>query len=158
VVVGDWGPGSQPRRYVVCFNPEEAKRDAATREAILDSLRTKLQQGDKGLVGNAGYRRFLAPPQDGHFEIDPTRLAEDARFDGLYVLRTKSELPTYRLPSHTGSSGRLRPFSEPRNPFWRRGRSTISPMTSAGVTAEWDDIVRDLDRVEQMTVHPPYQA
>jgi Transposase DDE domain len=93
VVVGDWGPGCHPRRYVVCFNPEEASRDAALREAILDSLRTKLQQGDKGLVGNAGYRRFLAAPKNGHFEIDPARVTEDARFDGIYVLRTNSKLP-----------------------------------------------------------------
>jgi hypothetical protein len=33
----------------------------------------KLQQGDKGLVGNAGYRRFLATPREGHFEIDADR-------------------------------------------------------------------------------------
>ena len=32
VAVGDWGPGSKPSRYVVCFNPDEAKRDAATRD------------------------------------------------------------------------------------------------------------------------------
>src|SRR5271165_6749556 len=93
VVVGDWGPGSKPRRYVVCFNPEEAKRDAAKRAATLDSLRTALQQGDKQLVANAGYRRFLATPREGHFEIDPERVAEDARFDGLYVLLTNSKLP-----------------------------------------------------------------
>ncbi len=93
VVVGDWGPGCKPRRYVVCFNPEEAKRDAAAREVILDSLRGKLQEGDKQLVGNAGYRRFLATPREGHFAIDPARVAEDARFDGLYVLRTNSKLP-----------------------------------------------------------------
>ena len=94
VVVGDWGPGCKPRRYVVCFNPEEAKRDAAAREVILDSLRGKLQEGDKQLVGNAGYRRFLATPREGHFAIDPARVAEDARFDGLYVLRTNSKLPS----------------------------------------------------------------
>lgn len=93
VVVGDWGAGSKPRRYVVCFNPDEAKRDAATRAAIVDSLREALKQGDKQLVGNVGYRRYLATPHEGHFEIDAKRVAEDARFDGLYVLRTNSKLP-----------------------------------------------------------------
>lgn len=48
VVVGDWGPGTKPRRYVVCFNPAEACRDAAAREATVASLRTKLKAGDKG--------------------------------------------------------------------------------------------------------------
>ena len=55
------------------------------RAAIIDSLHAKLQQGDKQLVGNAGYRRFLATPSEGHSEIDAARIAEDARFDGLYV-------------------------------------------------------------------------
>ena len=58
------------------------------------SLRTKLKAGDKELVGNAGYRRFLATPQEGHFEIDAARIADDARFDGLHVLRTNSTLNT----------------------------------------------------------------
>ena len=94
VMVGDWGSQCKPRRYVVCFSPEQAQRDAAARAAILDSLRMKLHQGDKGLVGNAGYRRFLATPREGHFEIDADRRAEDAGFDGLYVLRTNSKLST----------------------------------------------------------------
>jgi len=64
------------------------------REAILLSLGDKLKHGDKGLVGNAGYRRFLATPRDDHFEIDPDRVAEDARFDGIYVLRTNTKLDT----------------------------------------------------------------
>jgi len=54
----------------------------------------RLQRGDKQLVGNTGYRRFLAPPREGHFEIDARRVEEDARFDGLYVLRTNSKLPS----------------------------------------------------------------
>src|SRR5256885_8228696 len=29
VTVGNWGPTAKPRRYIVCFNPDEAKRDAA---------------------------------------------------------------------------------------------------------------------------------
>ena len=94
VIAGDWGPGTKPRRYVVCFNPVEARRDAAVREAIVASLRTKLKAGDKELVGNAGYRRFLATPQEGHFEVDAARIADDARFDGLHVLRTNSTLNT----------------------------------------------------------------
>jgi hypothetical protein len=94
VIVGDWGPGTKPRRYVVCFNPAEARRDAAAREATVASLRTKLKAGDKELVGNAGYRKFLATPREGHFEIDAERIADDARFDGLHVLRTNSTLNT----------------------------------------------------------------
>ena len=47
------------RRYIVCYNPQEAKKDAAEREAILKSLEDKLKESPGSLVGNQGYRRFL---------------------------------------------------------------------------------------------------
>jgi Acyl-CoA dehydrogenase, N-terminal domain len=68
--------------------------DVASSEEIVRSLAAKLDHGDKGLVGNAGYRRFLATPGEDHFEIDPDRVADDARFDGLYILRTTGKLDT----------------------------------------------------------------
>jgi hypothetical protein len=80
------------RRYVVCRNLNEAKRDAEVREAVLRSLRKSLRGGDKALVGNSAYRRYLKTPDDKHFEIDEKRVAEDARYDGLYVLRTNMHL------------------------------------------------------------------
>jgi DDE family transposase len=45
------------RRDVVCLNEEEARQDAADREAIVAALREPLRCGDKSLVGNQGYRR-----------------------------------------------------------------------------------------------------
>jgi Transposase DDE domain len=80
------------RRYVVCRNLAEAKRDAEVREAVLRSLRTHLARGDKALVGNSAYRRYLKTPHEKHFEIDEKRVTEDARYDGLYVLRTNMKL------------------------------------------------------------------
>jgi len=80
------------RRYVVCRNLNEAKRDAKVREAVLRGLRESLRGGDKALVGNSAYRRYLKTPDDKHFEIDDRRVAEDARYDGLYVLRTNMRL------------------------------------------------------------------
>ena len=47
------------RRYIVCRNREEMKKDAAARAAILAALERQLKKGDKTLVGNKGYRRFL---------------------------------------------------------------------------------------------------
>ena len=80
------------RRYVVCRNLNEAKRDAEVRAAVLRSLRESLRGGDKALVGNSAYRRYLKTPDDKHFEIDDKRVAEDERYDGLYVLRTNTRL------------------------------------------------------------------
>jgi Transposase DDE domain len=82
----------EKRRYVVCRNLAEAKRDAEVREEVLRSLREGLRRGDKALVGNSAYRRYLKTPIEGHFEIDEKRVAEDARYDGLYVLRTNMGL------------------------------------------------------------------
>lgn len=42
------------RRYVECYNAEQARKDACDREAILDGLREKLSRGEKVLVGNKG--------------------------------------------------------------------------------------------------------
>lgn len=78
------------RRYIVCRNSTEAARDAADREAIVAGLRQALRHGDKALVGNRGYRRFLKAPVGDGFTIDEARIAEDARFDGIFVLRTNT--------------------------------------------------------------------
>lgn len=81
----------EDRRYVVCLNPEQARRDAATRQAIIDSLREALKQGDKSLVGNKGYRRYLRPTGKA-FVIDEAKAREEERFDGKWVLRTNTTL------------------------------------------------------------------
>ena len=80
------------RRYIVCRNREEMKKDAAARATILAALERQLKKGDKSLVGNKGYRRFLATPDDDHFVIDRAKAEEDAKFDGIFVLRTNTNL------------------------------------------------------------------
>ncbi len=82
----------EDRRYVVCFNPEQAEKDRQDRQAILDKLEQKLKSGAKGLIPNGGYRRFLKATK-GAVEIDRARVKEDERYDGKYVLRTTTDLP-----------------------------------------------------------------
>jgi hypothetical protein len=82
----------QGRRYIVCRNLAEAEAAARTREDVVASLRARLRQGDKSLVGNSAYRRYLKTPDPQHFAIDEARIAEEARYDGLYVLRTNTRL------------------------------------------------------------------
>ncbi len=48
------------RRYIVCLNAEERRKDANDRTAIVAHLRQQLTRGAKSLVGNKGYRRDLA--------------------------------------------------------------------------------------------------
>jgi hypothetical protein len=78
------------RRYVVCLNEEERRKDAHDRQAIVAHLRQQLRQGDKRLVGNKGYRRYLKVEGEGHFQIDEAQVKAEARYDGLWVLRTNT--------------------------------------------------------------------
>ena len=80
------------RRYILCRNHQQATQDAATRDAILTSLERQLAKGDKALVANTGFRRFLKTEGHGHFAIDPAKAEADARFDGVFVLRTNTDL------------------------------------------------------------------
>jgi transposase len=79
------------RRYIVCLNEEERRKEARDREAIIKSLREALKRGDKSLVGNKGYRRYLKVQGGSHFEIDEKALVSEARYDGLFVLRTDTD-------------------------------------------------------------------
>src|ERR1700675_1394487 len=78
------------RRYVVCLNEEERRKDAHDREAIVAHLKEQLRQGDKSLVGTKGYRRYLKVQGDHHFAIDEKQIKTEARYDGLWVLRTNT--------------------------------------------------------------------
>ena len=79
------------RRYIVCLNPKEARKDQADREAIVASLEEQLKKGAKTLVGNRGFRRYLKSGK-GAFSIDQEKVKQDARFDGKWLLTTNTKL------------------------------------------------------------------
>ena len=78
------------RRYVVCLNEEERRKDAHDREAIVAHLKEQLRNGDKSLVGNKGYRRYLKVEGSAHFVIDEKQVKAEERYDGIWVLRTNT--------------------------------------------------------------------
>ncbi len=78
----------QDRRYVVCLNEEQRRKDAADRQAIVEHLREQLKQGDKELIGNKGYRKYLQVKSAEHFSIDEAKVKAEARYDGQWVLQT----------------------------------------------------------------------
>jgi hypothetical protein len=80
------------RRYIVCRNHQEAEKDAADRNSILAALERQLAKGDKALVGNTGYRRYLKTISEDHFAIDRDKVEEEKKFDGVFVLRTNTDL------------------------------------------------------------------
>src|SRR5215469_4912571 len=162
------------RRYVVCRNLTEAKRDAEVREAVLRSLRAHLARGDKTLVGNSAYRRYLKTPDDKHFEVDEKRVAEDGRHDGLYVLRTNMRLDAlavmlrYRELLKVEDIFRTVKSILDTRPIYHqtdaaiRGhvfcsflalvlRKTLDDhLAAARIKPEWGQLLRDLDHLQEI--------
>jgi hypothetical protein len=84
VMVGD-------RRYIICLNEDQAKKDALDRQHIVASLKRKLRQGQKSLVGNKGYRKYLKS-SGTTFQIDEDKIKAESRYDGKWVLTTNTDL------------------------------------------------------------------
>jgi len=160
------------RRYIVCLNEDQARKDAADREAILSSLREKLKQGDKALVGNKGYRRYLKTTGE-RFEIDEQKVLAEARYDGKWVLRTNTDLPAeevalkYKQLWMVESLFRtLKSVLETRPIYHKRDETILghvfcsflafvlmkelqSRAERLGYALEWADVIRDLDRLQE---------
>ncbi len=78
-------------RYIVCLNEKQARKDAADRQAIIDSLQEKLKSNPKSLVGNKGYRKYLKLEKDT-VAVNQEKIEEEARYDGKWVLKTNTTL------------------------------------------------------------------
>ena len=62
-------------RYIVCRNEAEAEKDRRDRQAIVGALQDALRRGEKVLIGNAAYRRYLRKRSVvWAFEIDVGKL------------------------------------------------------------------------------------
>jgi transposase len=79
------------RRYIVCLNERQARKEAADRQAIIDALEEKLRTNPKSLVGNKGYRKYLKMDRDT-VTINQQKIEEEARYDGKWVLKTNTTL------------------------------------------------------------------
>jgi hypothetical protein len=163
-------------RYIVCYNEAEARNDAAARKAALAGLEKALRQGDKALVGNKGFRRFLKIEADSHFAIDPDRVAAAAKFDGIYVIRTNAQVSPlvvalrYRerwivedIFRTAKSIINTRPIFHQRDDTVRGHvfcsflalllrKELIDRLAAAGRRFEWADIIHDLDQLVQTDV------
>src|SRR4030065_858843 len=79
------------KRYIICLNGDQAKKDAIDRDAIIAALRDRLKRGEKTLVGNKGYRKYLKL-SGTRFRIDEEKIKAETRFDGKWVLTTHTAL------------------------------------------------------------------
>lgn len=85
---------SAGKRYIVCLNEEQRRKDAADRETILAALSEKLKQGAKSLVGNKGYRKYLKGDTSSQFTIDEAKVKSESKYDGIWVLETNTDMET----------------------------------------------------------------
>jgi hypothetical protein len=163
----------EDRRYVVCLNEEQARKDAHDRQAILSALDQALRRGDKSLVGNKGYRRYLKAA-GSRFEIDLAKAEAEARYDGKWVLRTNTDLEAeevalkYKQLWMVEALFRSVKSVLATRPVYHKRDETIrghvfcsflalllrkelhDRMARAGVEAEWAEVVRDLDEVQEV--------
>ena len=83
-------------RYIVCVNTKQARKDAADRKAIIDALGERIKKGPKNMIGNKGYRKYLKVTPGG-ITVDQDKIAAEAKFDGKWVLKTNTDLPTEKV-------------------------------------------------------------
>jgi IS4 transposase len=85
-------------RFVICYNPEQAERDAALREVMTGKLTTMITDTDRLTVTKRaelrgristmpGLNRFLRVTPGGLLRIDRKKIAGEANLDGKYLLR-----------------------------------------------------------------------
>ena len=166
----------EERRYIVCHNDEQARQDQADRDAILEQLRRQLQQGGTSLVGNKGYRKYLTAAAGGAFEIDEMKVKRDARFDGKWVLRTDTDLPSedvalrYKDLLLVEDAFRTAKSILETRPIFHKCDDTIrghvfcsflalvllkelqSRLASCGWRVEWQRLRDDLDELQELTL------
>jgi len=97
VIVGE---GERRRRYAVCFNPLEAKRQKAHRETLIQELEAELASlADQSegyskracaLRTSARYGRLLKETAKG-LAIDRRAITELERFDGKFVVHSNDD-------------------------------------------------------------------
>jgi transposase len=166
----------EDRRYVVCLNTKQARKDALDREAIIESLKEKIRSGAKSMVGNKGYRKFVKIESES-VSIDMEKVGEEAKYDGIWVLRTNTRfspknvaLKYKQLWMVEHAFRDMKSVLETRPVFHQRDetirghvfcsflaltlrKELYRRLEAAGHSGlEWSDIKRDLEALQEITV------
>jgi transposase len=163
------------KRYIVCLNQRQARKDARDREAIIASLKEQLKKGPKSLVGNKGYRKYLKLDKDSA-RIDMDKVEYESRFDGKWILTTNMNMAAdkvalkykelwqvERVFRDVKSILETRPVYHQRNENIRGHvfcsflalvlrKELEQRLNQAGHVFEWSDIKQDLKALQQVTL------
>ena len=142
---------------------------------IIESLRSKLKQGDKSLVGNKGYRKYLKRTKKAHFSIDREKVQQESRYDGKWVLTTDTDMAAdevatqYKMLWMVETVFRTMKSGIDTRPIFHKVDDTIRGhvfcsflaillrrelerrLESRGYDLEWNDILRALASIEEVT-------
>ena len=148
-----------------------------THYRMVEGLQKRLASGEKALIANSAYRRYLRRTGAGKaFEVDAGKRAEEARFDGIFVLRANARMTPlnavlrYRellmvedLFRRAKAQLRTRPIYHSCDAAIRGHvfcsflalvlrKELADRCRTAGVIVEWDDLIRDLDRLQEAAI------
>lgn len=97
VIVGD---GERRRRYILCYNPKEAKRQKEHRCRVIEILEQELaKHPDRSasaqwaieLLASRRFKRYLTITKSNRIRIDRGKIREAVKYDGKWVLETNDD-------------------------------------------------------------------
>ncbi len=91
--------GSLKRRYVIAYNPQQAKHDRMVREQLLERLQCELEHLNKlkpknrtkakcDLLLHPSMKRYVKELKSGKLRMDKGKVREEEKLDGKYLLST----------------------------------------------------------------------
>jgi transposase len=163
------------RRYILCLNERQARKDAADRQSIIDALSEKIKSNPKSLVGNKGYRKYLSLDRDT-VSLNQEKVEEEKRFDGKWVLKTNTALTAEQVALKYKELWQVEQvFRDMKSvldtrPIFHQRDETIKGhvfcsflaltlikelyrrLEKAGHDFEWADIKQDLSALQEITI------
>ena len=82
------------RKVIVSYSESRARKDASDRKKAVAKLIKKLDRSASAKsLSNHGYRKYLKVEGKSKLSLDETKIATDAKWDGLHGVVTNSDLP-----------------------------------------------------------------
>ena len=145
-------------------------------ESLIRFVAGLIRSGEKSLVGNKGYRRYLSSTGRDHFQIDEAKIQEEARYDGKWVLRTNTDTDTAEVALQFKRLWMVEAWFRScksllqTRPIYHKCDETIrghvfcsflalvlrqeleARLARNGHDLEWADVIQDLDRLQMVEV------
>lgn len=97
------GKGLARRRFIIAYNPEQAKRDKHVRERNIERIKAELkaleaatprrniEKAKYGLLSHRSMGRYLKELKSGKLSINKAKIKEEEKLDGKYLLSTSDD-------------------------------------------------------------------